>query len=564
MAEHPVVSGAPAGGLSLAEMAELLTPFLSPTPTPGQFAQQHQQHQHQHQQLLPGAAAASVFSPLTSPALVPRATTMGALQMPPPSPSVTEHIVRRQVQGHSSSSSYSQQAPRGRRIAPAASASPHHHPYRPPGQQGAGRSAAESSDRLLLLDALGEPAAAMAVLASLRSTPSLAADFAGLHLPDPVALPAAAAAASSPQIQDQQDQQRSRTLHQLGQQQHQAWAGAAGEAATPAMLMNLPVSAHHLPAASRGGIVAAAAPSAAITQSAPGSEFIHPPAPPPLRIGPASAGSVRRKSASSGANNSNSNDAAAAAAASRARRGETSRARRRARAALLVSPRATPLVPSILKGAAAAAASPGASPGSGPQLLPTPQLGPQTPAIAPRQQSHTSPRHTPIVAATSTTNILGLEAEVVTRLATKSNYQNIMEGNSEALGLRYHTEFKSGLERRRTNHKQAEQKRRDSLKTCFQDLQRRLPHVNPKLVSKIYLLRAANAYIDELRCVADALGRAAAQHGVDVDAVAAAARASAALDAPGDAYADAYDDGDGDDDENEEMQSKQPTITAAR
>ncbi|ORX72499.1 hypothetical protein DL89DRAFT_282551 [Linderina pennispora] len=140
-----------------------------------------------------------------------------------------------------------------------------------------------------------------------------------------------------------------------------------------------------------------------------------------------------------------------------------------------MSPRATPLVPVDL--AAALASNPAIAPRR-------PSSSSVTPRMAPR---------TPIIAATSTTNIVGLEADVVTRLATKSNYQNIIEGHSELLGLN------PGLEKRRTNHKQAEQKRRDSLKLCFDDLKTRLPELNPKLISKIYLLNEANVFIDKLR-----------------------------------------------------------------
>ncbi|KAJ1898724.1 hypothetical protein LPJ66_002565, partial [Kickxella alabastrina] len=139
---------------------------------------------------------------------------------------------------------------------------------------------------------------------------------------------------------------------------------------------------------------------------------------------------------------------------------------------------------------------------------------PQPSAVSANQQQR------PPVAATSTTNIINLEASVVTRLATKSNYQNILSGDSEALGLTYHKEFKTGLEKRRTNHKQAEQKRRDSLKSSFEDLKMRMDGMlDPKLVSKVYLLKRANGYIDRLCRVKDALERAAAEAGVDVESV---------------------------------------------
>ncbi|KAI9359878.1 hypothetical protein BD770DRAFT_385702 [Pilaira anomala] len=55
-------------------------------------------------------------------------------------------------------------------------------------------------------------------------------------------------------------------------------------------------------------------------------------------------------------------------------------------------------------------------------------------------------------------------------LATRSNYQNLMEGKGAALGIAFSTQIKSGLEIRRTAHKAAEQKRRDSLKEWFDRL----------------------------------------------------------------------------------------------
>ncbi|KAJ2502618.1 hypothetical protein GGH96_000904 [Coemansia sp. RSA 1972] len=612
------------GNISLpADVAELLTPFLSPTSTPLGVS-------------TTPMVASNVFSPLTSPALVPNATTYGRqwtqASMPPPSPSITaEHIMRRQQQQTSASGEW--QPPslptaraRGRR---GTSASPHHHPYRAPTQpisrifSPAFPSMASGMENdEFLLDALHESpvlqsavssAATAAFIASLSNTPvaqlagdgaapaqsGIATELSGLHLPDAMAQTIQGGAGHVGQ--------HSRTLHQLSMshagagleneshgggaasqimsaslaQQMSAWLdqtsapgpSSAAVMATPAMLMNLPVSAHHLPHTSSGEIITeapcqqqqqqvadpvpysfdvSASVFALATQSAPMVEFIHPPAPPPLRIGPSvSTGSAatgpsmaintrallpssgsssgdapsrgRRKSVSTA---SDLPDTAAAQPASvRARRGEASRARRRSRATQLLSPRTTPLVPSILKGTH----SPGFSPA----------LAPLTPAIAPRSTLAPSTTSTPstttplmrpraMVAATSTTNIVGLEADVVTRLATKSNYQNIMEGNSEQLGLTYRSEFKSGLERRRTNHKNAEQKRRDSLKMCFQNLRNRIPDVDPKLVSKIYLLGRANAHIDALELVNKRLIEAVQALGGDPESVVMSARAEAA------------------------------------
>ncbi|KAG0173538.1 hypothetical protein DFQ30_007603 [Apophysomyces sp. BC1015] len=63
-----------------------------------------------------------------------------------------------------------------------------------------------------------------------------------------------------------------------------------------------------------------------------------------------------------------------------------------------------------------------------------------------------------------------LDAERI--LATRSNYQNLMEGKAAALGIAFSPHIKSGLEVRRTAHKAAEQKRRDSLKEWFDRLRR--------------------------------------------------------------------------------------------
>ncbi|KAJ2058573.1 hypothetical protein GGI17_004943 [Coemansia sp. S146] len=382
------------------------------------------------------------------------------------------------------------------------------------------------------------------------------------------------------------------------------------QSATPASLMNLPLSAHHLPHSGNGEIVSSegsssqspataaaivsafgrqqiAGPSPAastmsasllhfVTQSAPMTEFVHPPLPPPLHIGPSESVLGGRRSASaedSAAHpapedrgrrtrrKSGAGGAKPAAKNPRAKRDtgasslSSAAGRRRSRTSLL-SPRQTPLVPSTLKNVS--------SPGFSPHSMASPGLAPLTPAtLAPRRiaSSQATPSMGPmhsgsvtpqmrpraVIAATSTTNIVGLEADVVTRLATKSNYQNIMEGNSEFLGLKYKTEFKSGLERRRTNHKQAEQKRRDSLKTCFQALKSRLPDLDPKLVSKIYLLNRANAFIDSLTRMNELLVAAASEQGIDVAAIAAQAQAAAD---PGPCY-DEEDMSNDDDDDND-------------
>ncbi|KAF9900463.1 hypothetical protein EC991_007310 [Linnemannia zychae] len=89
--------------------------------------------------------------------------------------------------------------------------------------------------------------------------------------------------------------------------------------------------------------------------------------------------------------------------------------------------------------------------------------------------------------------------EAMARLASKSNYQNILDGDHTALGLSYNTDLHSGIELRRTSHKAAEQKRRDSLKHCFDDLRHMIPNIVDKSPSKVFLLKKSFDYICSLK-----------------------------------------------------------------
>ncbi|BGP24546.1 transcription regulator [Rhodotorula toruloides] len=131
----------------------------------------------------------------------------------------------------------------------------------------------------------------------------------------------------------------------------------------------------------------------------------------------------------------------------------------------------------------------------------------------------------------------GAAPDAQTRLAAKSNYENILDGRGpDLLGLppsmqselqANATPAGAAAETRRSSHKVAEQKRRDSLKLCFDELRRILPPILPytdeadrrpgdgnvggqrhgeidpenpnKGVSKVALLRRSNEYLDILR-----------------------------------------------------------------
>ncbi|KAI8601252.1 hypothetical protein EDD21DRAFT_112567 [Dissophora ornata] len=113
--------------------------------------------------------------------------------------------------------------------------------------------------------------------------------------------------------------------------------------------------------------------------------------------------------------------------------------------------------------------------------------------VSPRLQPQlVSPSLKPWLPGVSTT-------EAMARLANKSNYQNILDGDHTALGLSYNTDLHSGIELRRTSHKAAEQKRRDSLKHCFDDLRHMIPNIQEKSPSKVFLLKKSFDFICNLK-----------------------------------------------------------------
>jgi hypothetical protein len=76
---------------------------------------------------------------------------------------------------------------------------------------------------------------------------------------------------------------------------------------------------------------------------------------------------------------------------------------------------------------------------------------------------------------------------------------HLTKNDNRALGLSYNTDLHSGIELRRTSHKAAEQKRRDSLKNCFDDLRQMIPNIQEKSPSKVFLLKKSFDYICNLK-----------------------------------------------------------------
>ncbi|ORX56063.1 hypothetical protein BCR36DRAFT_395791 [Piromyces finnis] len=79
------------------------------------------------------------------------------------------------------------------------------------------------------------------------------------------------------------------------------------------------------------------------------------------------------------------------------------------------------------------------------------------------------------------------------KLASKSNYQNVLRGETTSLGL--NPNLISGIEVRKMNHKNAEQKRRDSLKQGFENLKVVIPSIFDKNPSKIMIITRSYEYI---------------------------------------------------------------------
>ncbi|KAJ3055505.1 hypothetical protein HK097_010280 [Rhizophlyctis rosea] len=162
-------------------------------------------------------------------------------------------------------------------------------------------------------------------------------------------------------------------------------------------------------------------------------------------------------------------------------------AQQAAAAAMYISPELTPQLNPVASPKAIAPVTPA-------QLMKMDQR-PKEVAIAPATPSLISPSLKPLLPQGSA----GQSFDAAIRLAQKSNYQNILEGDTEMLGLQYSSDISTGVEIRRTSHKQAEQRRRDSLKQCFEELKLLLPPVEEKNPSKVIILKKAYEYIEMMQ-----------------------------------------------------------------
>lgn len=115
-----------------------------------------------------------------------------------------------------------------------------------------------------------------------------------------------------------------------------------------------------------------------------------------------------------------------------------------------------------------------------------------SPALGPHEfRQKTSPDLRPILPG-------GMSPQVGAMLASKSNYQHIVDGTYDQLNITYPEGMTQGLEVRRTSHKAAEQKRRDHLKECFEQLRMILPDRPDAAASKVVVLKKGYEHIVDL------------------------------------------------------------------
>jgi hypothetical protein len=87
-----------------------------------------------------------------------------------------------------------------------------------------------------------------------------------------------------------------------------------------------------------------------------------------------------------------------------------------------------------------------------------------------------------------------LNATAVDLLSTKSNYENMVDGSLNKLGVA----STSGAIKK-TSHKEAEQKRRDTLKNSFKVCKSVLPPFKEKAPSKVAILHKGNCILIKAR-----------------------------------------------------------------
>ena len=121
-----------------------------------------------------------------------------------------------------------------------------------------------------------------------------------------------------------------------------------------------------------------------------------------------------------------------------------------------------------------------------------------------------------------------LSASETASLATLSNYQVLLQGSGEALGVGTDAELLQGVGQRKLIHKTAEQRRRDGLNSGYDELRELLPAC-PETASKLDILRQGVAYLRQMRArVAELEAERATWHAAALTAAAPPAAPPAA------------------------------------
>jgi hypothetical protein len=126
-----------------------------------------------------------------------------------------------------------------------------------------------------------------------------------------------------------------------------------------------------------------------------------------------------------------------------------------------------------------------------------------SPIIMPKISPHMSPHIVPMGSGNGSRNNGnnggGSSDDLSALLASKSNYQNIVEGNHNQLGLLYPDTLSADLTSKRTSHKLAEQGRRNRINTALGDLAKLIVPDANQAPSKATTVELAIKRINELK-----------------------------------------------------------------
>lgn len=142
----------------------------------------------------------------------------------------------------------------------------------------------------------------------------------------------------------------------------------------------------------------------------------------------------------------------------------------------------------------------------------SPHIRPRPPSISPAIRPRLSPGTSPTIAPERVAIYPSSgKDDLSALLASKSNYQNIVEGKHSQLGLQYPEQLSAELTSKRTSHKLAEQGRRNRINVALQELAD-LVAPNAAVNSKANTVETAIKYIKRLQAELDTAKEKLAQY----------------------------------------------------